>query len=241
MKGAEDVLPAERLMSFVAKKQVPNFLLHGNAGCGKSEALRSFLRQVYKGKETSPELVLSLDCARNRGTSFVREDLKHFARSQLACGGSSPPFRSVIVRNADLLTHDAQSALRRCIEVYSHTTRFFLLAQDTSRLLRPVLSRFCAIYFPGGTPVKNDVHEVESRMPHLVRLVNNAVSSGSCILKHAQSIYEKGYSGPDLLSAQIVKGLDTVSRLRIEKAALVLSDDRLLIAYVLNRLRSNVR
>ena len=44
--------------------------------------------------------------------------------------------------NADNLTIDAQSALRRCIEQYNHSTRFFIIIENKYKLLRPILSRF---------------------------------------------------------------------------------------------------
>jgi tmRNA-binding protein len=43
---------------------------------------------------------------------------------------------------------DAQSALRRCIELFSHNTRFFIIAEDKYNLMKPILSRFCEIYVP---------------------------------------------------------------------------------------------
>jgi DNA polymerase III delta prime subunit len=48
--------------------------------------------------------------------------------------------------NGDKLTMDAQSALRRCIELFSHNTRFFIIVEDKYKLLKPILSRFCEIY-----------------------------------------------------------------------------------------------
>ena len=41
--------------------------------------------------------------------------------------------------NADKLTIDAQSALRRLIELFSHTTRFFIIIEDKYKLLKPIL------------------------------------------------------------------------------------------------------
>ena len=49
-------------------------------------------------------------------------------------------FKSIILSNADKLTIDAQSALRRCIEEFSHTTRFFILLEDYNNLLKPIIS-----------------------------------------------------------------------------------------------------
>jgi len=53
--------------------------------------------------------------------------------------------------NADKLTIDAQSALRRCIELFSHCTRFFLVVSDKYKILKPILSRFCEIFIPEPT------------------------------------------------------------------------------------------
>ena len=50
--------------------------------------------------------------------------------------------------NADFLTIDAQSALRRCIELFSYNTRFFIIVENKHKLLNPILSRFCEIYVP---------------------------------------------------------------------------------------------
>ena len=55
-------------------------------------------------------------------------------------------FKSIILFNADKLTVDAQSALRRCIEQFSHTTRFFIIIENKDKLLNPILSRFCNIF-----------------------------------------------------------------------------------------------
>ena len=57
-------------------------------------------------------------------------------------------FKSIILYNAEKLTIDAQSALRRCIELFSHTTRFFIIVEDKNVLLKPILSRFCIIHVP---------------------------------------------------------------------------------------------
>ena len=57
-------------------------------------------------------------------------------------------FKSIILFNAEKLTNDAQSALRRCIETFSHNTRFFIVIENIENILSPILSRFCNIYIP---------------------------------------------------------------------------------------------
>ncbi len=52
------------------------------------------------------------------------------------------------------MTTDAQSALRRCIELFSNTSRFFIIIENKYKLLKPIISRFCDIYVPLPT-IKN--------------------------------------------------------------------------------------
>ena len=55
-------------------------------------------------------------------------------------------FKTIILKHADYLTHDAQYSLRRNIETYSHNTRFVILCESNKRLLPPIRSRFVHIY-----------------------------------------------------------------------------------------------
>ena len=51
-------------------------------------------------------------------------------------------FKSIVLFDAEKLTTDAQSALRRCIETFSHNTRFFIIVQNIDNLLSPILLDF---------------------------------------------------------------------------------------------------
>jgi DNA polymerase III delta prime subunit len=93
-----------------------------------------------------------VNCAHGKGIKFIREELKFFAKTHIHSNGGDI-FKSIVLLNADKLTIDAQSALRRCIELFSHTTRFFIIGEDKYKLLKPILSRFCEIYIP--EPMQN--------------------------------------------------------------------------------------
>jgi len=88
-----------------------------------------------------------VNCAHGKGIKFIREDLKFFAKTNIQCN-SGVMFKSIVLLNADSLTVDAQSALRRCIELFSHNTRFFIIVENKHKLLNPILSRFCEIHVP---------------------------------------------------------------------------------------------
>jgi len=96
-----------------------------------------------------------INCAFGKGIKFIREELKLFAKTNICSHAQNEPFfKSVVLLHADNLTIDAQSALRRCIEVFSFNTRFFILVNHKYRLIEPILSRFCEVYIP--SPIIKD-------------------------------------------------------------------------------------
>ena len=135
-----------KLHSFLANKIIPNIIFHGPPGGGKKTILRSFLEDIYKNVELT-YYVMKVNCGHGKGIKFIREELKFFCKANVNSAGGEL-FKSIVLLNADKLTCDAQSALRRCIEIYNHTTRFFMIVESKSKLLKPILSRFCEIYIP---------------------------------------------------------------------------------------------
>ena len=91
--------------------------------------------------------IMNVNCAYGRGIRFIREDLKFFAKTNVDLMDGDR-FKTIVLLNADKLTIDAQSALRRCIELFCHSTRFFIVVEDKNKLLKPILSRFCDVYVP---------------------------------------------------------------------------------------------
>jgi len=88
-----------------------------------------------------------VNCAQGKGIKFIREELKFFAKTNIQ-SNNGVLFKTIVLINAEYLTIDAQSALRRCIELFSYNTRFFIIVENKNKLLNPILSRFCEIYVP---------------------------------------------------------------------------------------------
>lgn len=138
----------EKLNYFIKKRKVPNIIFHGTSGSGKNYIVNEFIHKIYNGdKNYIQTYVMRVNCAHGKGIRFVREDLKFFSKSN-ADLKDGEIFKTVILLNADKLTTDAQSAIRRCIELFSSSTRFFIIVEDKYKLLKPILSRFCEIYVP---------------------------------------------------------------------------------------------
>jgi hypothetical protein len=137
-----------KLDFFLHSKKIPHIIFHGPSGTGKRTIVNQFLSNIYgHDKAKMKSNIMFVNCAHGKGIKFIREELKFFAKSniQFNCGVM---FKTIVLLNADFLTIDAQSALRRCIELFSFNTRFFIIVENKHKLLNPILSRFCDIYIP---------------------------------------------------------------------------------------------
>jgi len=208
----------EKLQYFYDIHKIPNIIFHGSSGCGKRTIVNNFINIIYKNdKEIIKNYVMYVNCAHGKGIKFIRDELKFFAKTHIHSNGGDI-FKSVILSNADKLTIDAQSALRRCIELFSHTTRFFIIVEDKYKLLKPILSRFCEIYIP--EPIYNSVNinlykynlnetfkinDVKMQRSEWLRkeltktFTLKKINSFDLILL-SEKLYEKGYSGIDIIN-----------------------------------------
>jgi hypothetical protein len=207
-------LIVEKLEYFHQNHKIPNILFHGPSGSGKKTIVQNFLTLIYGGnKDKIKDFVMSVNCAHGKGIKFIRDDLKSFAKTHINSNGGDI-FKSIVLLNADKLTIDAQSALRRCIELFSHTTRFFIIVEDKYKLLKPILSRFCEIYIPEEEIGNLYTHHLDATFSmhpvkyqrlvwlkrELAKTIDESITKTKLILI-ATKLYEKAYSGIDLIEA----------------------------------------
>jgi len=200
-----------KLKMMIENKKIPHIIFHGPSGSGKRHLLEEFINNIYKhDKLKIKQYTMYVNCAHSKGIRFIRDQLKFFAKTNIQ-NQKGYFFKSIILFNADKLTTDAQSALRRCIERFSHTTRFFIIVEDKNKLLKPILSRFCNIYV--SHPIINDkkcnLHLLNTRIKSkknkhyqwLKKKLGQKAHFASLQKCHtlAAKLYERGYCIFDLM------------------------------------------
>ena len=207
----------EKLDYFYEIHKIPNILFHGPNGSGKRTIVNDFIHKIYENnREQIKSFVMYVNCSHGKGIKFIRDELKFFAKTHINSNGGNN-FKSIVLLNADKLTMDAQSALRRCIELFSHNTRFFIVAEDKYSLMKPIISRFCEIYVPepiiNGQIINlhkynlnqvfkmkdNKIQRLDSLKKDLLKLVNKNCKL-EMLIELCNKLYEKGYSALDILA-----------------------------------------
>jgi replication factor C small subunit len=131
-------------------------MFSGSAGVGKTTAALCIARQILG--EYSRDYTLELNASDERGIGMVREKVKKFSRY---AGMDDVPFKIIILDEADEMTADAQTALRRIIEDTAKYCRFILIANNISKIIDPIQSR-CAIFKFTSIPEEEVVNHLEN-------------------------------------------------------------------------------
>lgn len=204
----------KRLESFIKDKNIPNILLYGSENSDKEEVLEEFLNKLYNNENKSDK-VLDINCAEvnQGGINFIRNDLKFFGKTMI----NNDINKTVILRNADKLTQDAQSALRRCIEIYSKNTRFIIIVDDKDKLLNPILSRFCTIFIKDKYENKTYLSKNSFFLMTMKKLASKKDNiTQKEILNFVENLYSRGVHIFELMTyLEKYKDIDTIYKYKL--------------------------
>ncbi|MFO7925115.1 MAG: replication factor C small subunit [Halobacteriota archaeon] len=145
----------ERLKQYISQQDLPHLLFAGPAGTGKTTSAIAVAKEIYG--DDWRENFLELNASDQRGIDVVRDRIKSFARASF--GGYD--HRIIFLDEADALTSDAQSALRRTMEQFSDNTRFILSCNYSSQIIDPIQSR-CAVF--RFSPLGDEAIETQIRI-----------------------------------------------------------------------------
>jgi hypothetical protein len=249
----------KKLDSFHESKKIPHIIFHGASGTGKRTIVFEFLQKIYNyDKSNMKSNIMFVNCAHGKGIKFIREDLKLFAKTNIQFNRGIL-FKSIVLLNADFLTIDAQSALRRCIEQFSLNTRFFIIVENKNKLLNPILSRFCEIYFPEFMDSDRIVHLHQYQLKNkykfenlkqqranelnimLAKLDVTMPTDHSLLVDLVNDLYSGGYSAIDVNqwiqeNAEISDAQKSAIELCFQKVKSEYRCEKLLMLYILNQM-----
>jgi len=225
-----------KLDYFYRNNKIPHILFYGPTHSNKDRIVSDYINQIYgENKATIKHNVLFVSCS-GKGIKFIRDEIKTFSKMHIQIRETThtttndekmeekEPFKTVVLMNADFLTDDAQSALRRSIELFSYNTRFFLMVENRSKLLKPILSRFCEIYVPPKQEVRQVLPCINNQSANfcrdISRIADDITELGpqplqKDLVETVTGWIEGGYSSYDFL--HYVETLDSSTLLQRER------------------------
>jgi DNA polymerase III delta prime subunit len=145
-KIADCILPEDlksTFQQFVNDGNIPNLLLCGGAGVGKTTVARAMLEEINADYYV-------INGSMNGNIDTLRVDIRNFAATVSFTGGR----KYVILDEADYLTHATQPALRNFMEEFSSNCGFILTCNFVNRIIEPLHSRCSVIEFKIGAKEK---------------------------------------------------------------------------------------
>eukprot|EP00529_Nitzschia_sp_RCC80_P031546 CAMPEP_0113519956 /NCGR_PEP_ID=MMETSP0014_2-20120614/43809_1 /TAXON_ID=2857 /ORGANISM="Nitzschia sp." /LENGTH=357 /DNA_ID=CAMNT_0000417735 /DNA_START=177 /DNA_END=1246 /DNA_ORIENTATION=- /assembly_acc=CAM_ASM_000159 len=137
----EDVVGNEetlvRLQSIARDGNLPNLILSGPPGTGKTTSVHALARELLG--DAYKDGVLELNASDARGIDVVRNRIKSFAMNKVTLPKGR--HKIIILDEADSMTTAAQQALRRTMEIYSNSTRFCLACNVSTKIIEAIQSR----------------------------------------------------------------------------------------------------
>jgi len=165
----------ERLKCIAKFPDFPNLLVQGPAGAGKMTRVYCLLREIFgngiyktnvctRQVQATKSTKMEVDCLQSnyhvelslndvgfRDAAVCRDFVKEYCSSRAPSGHK---FKIIVLKNADALSHAAQAAMRRLMELYVSHCRFIMVCETASHLIRPLQSRCLCIRVP-AMPLKN--------------------------------------------------------------------------------------
>jgi replication factor C subunit 2/4 len=131
------------LKAIIQCQNMPHMIFYGPSGSGKTSTIHALAREIF-GDEWKNRII-EYNASDERGINVVRDKIKTHAKQITKQIDGLPPWKIIVLDEADTMTTDSQFALRRIIEQYSKITRFCMICNYYYKIIDPIISR-CALF-----------------------------------------------------------------------------------------------
>jgi len=220
----ECILPdsiKDTFQQFVDKGEIPNLLLAGPAGCGKTTIARALCEQL------GADYIVINGSDEGRFLDTVRNQAKNFASTvSLSATGTH---KVIIIDEADNTTHDVQLLLRANIEAFYSNCRFIFTCNYKNKIIEPLHSRCAVVEFSISGKQKQtiaaeffrrlvsilDTERIDSEKKVLAELINKHFPDWRRVLNECQRYSASGTIDSSILAEfSDVKTSDLIRKLK---------------------------
>ena len=195
-KTIEDCILPESIkktfLDFLDKGEVPNLLLSGPAGCGKTTVAKALCNQL------GVDVYVINGSDEGRFLDTVRNNAKNFAST--VSFSSEAKHKVIIIDEADNTTPDVQLLLRASIEEFSNNCRFIFTCNYKNKIIEPLHSRCAVVEFGIKGKAKQEIaaaffgrlvtileqERIEADKKVLAELINNHFPDWRRVLNECQ-------------------------------------------------------
>jgi replication factor C subunit 2/4 len=132
------------LRSAIITKNIPHLIFFGPSGCGKTSTIIALAKDLF-GLKNYSDRIIELNASDERGINIIREKIKMYSKQSIKNVKGIPPWKIIVLDEADTMTTDSQFALRQIMEKYSKITRFCIICNYYNKIIDPIISR-CALF-----------------------------------------------------------------------------------------------
>jgi replication factor C small subunit len=206
------------ISNLIKSPDIPHMLFAGPAGVGKTTTALCIAMELL-GEEWRKN-TLELNASDERGIKMVRERVKEFAASiKLAGDKEFGKPKIIILDEADEMTSEAQTALRRIIEDSARTTRFVIICNYLSQIIEPIQSR-CVVFRFTRLPKEDVIDHLkmiceQQKVKYEEKALAQIYGATGGDLRHSINIMQAAASTGSVSAASVTAAIGLSGRARV--------------------------
>ena len=133
----------EKINKMIEIKIIPNMIITGEPGTGKTSTILYLAKHLYQEKYS--EYVLELNASDDRGLMIINNTIHPFCKKKI---DEKYNYKLIILDEADSITQKAQNLLSNIISEFRKNTRFVFICNDYTQIIESIQSKCMIIKYP---------------------------------------------------------------------------------------------